>query len=112
MKVQQPSSLSPHHNPEFPLNHVPRYAKRLFYNSQLQGIQPILVHPEWNSVVIDNPDILFDFTEQDVLAQIAASNVTGHFDKEIQRLSFRMIENHLTHFVASDSHNVTLYAFI
>ncbi|WP_351502980.1 CpsB/CapC family capsule biosynthesis tyrosine phosphatase, partial [Streptomyces sp. NPDC001833] len=36
---------------------------------------------------------------------------TGHFGKKIQKLSFKMIENHLTHFVASDAHNVTSRAF-
>lgn len=96
---------------EFPSNHVPAYAKELFYNCQLQGIQPILVHPERNNGIIENPDILFDFIEQGVLSQITASSITGHFGKKIQKLSFKMIENHLTHFVASDAHNVTSRAF-
>jgi protein-tyrosine phosphatase len=96
---------------EFPSNHVPGYAKELFYNLQLQGIQPILVHPERNSGIIENPGILFDFIEQGVLSQITASSVTGHFGKKIQKLTFKMIENHLTHFVASDAHNVTSRAF-
>ena len=56
-------------------------------------------------------DILFDFIEHGVLSQITASSVTGHFGKKIQKLSFKMIENHLTHFVASDAHNVTSRAF-
>ena len=55
---------------EFPSNHVPAYAKELFYNIQLEGLQPILVHPERNSGIIENPDILFDFIEQGVLSQI------------------------------------------
>lgn len=96
---------------EFPSNHVPAYAKELFYNIQLEGLQPILVHPERNSGIIENPEILFDFVEQGVLSQITASSVTGHFGKKIQKLSFKMIENHLTHFVASDAHNVTSRAF-
>lgn len=70
-----------------------------------------MVHPERNSGIIENPDILFDFIEQGVLSQITASSVTGHFGKKIQKLSFKMIENHLTHFVASDAHNVTSRAF-
>lgn len=53
-----------------------------FYNIQLEGLQPILVHPERNSAIIENPDILFDFIEQGVLSQITASSVTGHFGKK------------------------------
>lgn len=96
---------------EFPSNHVPAYARELFYDIQLEGLQPILVHPERNSGIIENPDILFDFIEQGVLSQITALSITGHFGKKIQKLSFKMIENQLTHFVASDAHNVSSRAF-
>ena len=96
---------------EFPSNHVPEYAKELFYHMQLQEIQPILVHPERNTKIIEHPEILFNFIEQGVLSQITASSITGHFGKKIQKLTFQIIENHLTHFVASDAHNVTSRAF-
>ncbi len=55
---------------EFPTNHVPRYAGELFYNMKLQGIQPILVHPERNSGIIENPKLLFEFIEQGVLSKL------------------------------------------
>ena len=96
---------------EFPTNYVPKYAGELFYNMRLQGIQPILVHPERNSGIIEDPNILFKFIEQGVLSQITASSVTGHFGKKIQKLTFQIIEHQLTHFVASDAHNVTSRAF-
>lgn len=51
-----------------------------------------MVHPERNSGIIENPDILFDFIEQGVLSQITASSITGHFGKKIQKLSFKIKE--------------------
>lgn len=96
---------------EFPSNHVPKYAEQLFYDMALEGLQPILVHPERNGGIIDNPEILYNFVSQGVLSQVTASSITGHFGKRIQKLSFQMIENKLTHFVASDAHNVTTRAF-
>ncbi|MQW22580.1 MULTISPECIES: tyrosine-protein phosphatase [unclassified Lactococcus] len=96
---------------EFPSNHVPKYASQLFYDMNLNGLQPILVHPERNAGIIENPDLLYEFVEQGVLSQITASSITGHFGKKIQKLSFQIIENDLTHFVASDAHNVTSRAF-
>ncbi|MQW22627.1 MULTISPECIES: tyrosine-protein phosphatase [unclassified Lactococcus] len=96
---------------EFPSNHVPRYASKLFYNMKLQGLQPILVHPERNTGIIENPNLLYDFVEQGVLSQITASSVTGHFGKKIQKLTFQIIEHKLTHFVASDAHNITSRTF-
>lgn len=96
---------------EFPSNHVPKYATQLFYDMNLNGLQPILVHPERNAGIIENPDLLYEFVEQGVLSQITASSITGHFGKKIQKLSFQIIENELAHFVASDAHNVTSRAF-
>lgn len=96
---------------EFPSNHVPGYAKQLFYQMILQGLQPILVHPERNAGIIEHPELLYGFVEQGVLSQVTASSVTGHFGKKIQKLTFQMMENNLTHFIASDAHNVTSRAF-
>ncbi len=96
---------------EFPSNHVPRYAEQLFYEMKLEGLQPILVHPERNSGIIKNPDLLYKFINQGVLSQLTASSITGHFGKKIQKLSFQIIDHNLTHFIASDAHNVTSRAF-
>lgn len=96
---------------EFPSNHVPKYASELFYNMILQGLQPILVHPERNLGIIENPQILYNFIKQGVLSQITASSVTGHFGKKVQKLTFDIISNNLTHFVASDAHNITSRSF-
>lgn len=96
---------------EFPSNHVPRYAEKVFYEMMLQGLQPILVHPERNAGIIDNPDLLYNFINQGVLSQITASSVTGHFGKKIQKLTFQIVENNLTHFIASDAHNINTRAF-
>ena len=110
-KLLTSAGTSPYMLVEFPTNHVPRYAGELFYTMKLQGIQPILVHPERNSGIIENPNLLFEFIEQGVLSQITASSVTGHFGKKIQKLTFQIIEHQLTQFVASDAHNVTSRAF-
>lgn len=92
---------------EFPSDHVPGYASKLFYQMQSNGFQPILVHPERNSEIIENPNILYDFVSKGVLSQITASSVTGNFGRKIQKLTYQIIENNLTHFIASDAHNVT-----
>ena len=96
---------------EFPSSHVPHYAERLFYEMGLKGLQPILVHPERNSGIINNPDLLYKFISKGVLSQVTASSVSGHFGKKIQKLSFQIIDHNLTHFIASDAHNITSRAF-
>ncbi|WP_209121744.1 tyrosine-protein phosphatase [Alkalihalobacillus sp. BA299] len=91
---------------EFSSNHVPRYAKQLFYDMQLAGLTPIIVHPERNSQIMTSPDLLYDFVTSGALTQITTSSLTGHFGKKIKRFTEDLIEHHLTHFIASDAHNL------
>ena len=92
---------------ELPSNHVPRYTKRLLFDIQLAGLQPIIVHPERNSEIIENPNILYKLVEQGASTQVTASSVTGHFGKNIKKFSHQLIESNLTHFVSSDAHNLS-----
>jgi protein-tyrosine phosphatase len=45
------------------------------------------------------------------LTQVTASSVTGDFGKKVKKFTFQLLENNLTHFVASDAHNVSTRNF-
>ncbi len=92
---------------ELPSNHVPRYTKKMLFDVQLAGLSPIIVHPERNSEIIENPSILYKLIEQGVATQITASSVTGHFGKKIKKFSLQLIEANQAHFIASDAHNLS-----
>ena len=92
---------------EFPSNHVPRYTKKLIYDIQLNGLIPIIVHPERNREMIADPELLFELVRDGALTQVTASSITGFFGKAIQKFSMQLIEAELTHFIASDAHNTT-----
>lgn len=91
---------------EFPEDHVPKYAEKIFYALQLQEIQPILVHPERNQEILNNPNILYNFVRRGVLAQITAGSLVGKFGKTIKKRSIEFIDHELIHFVASDAHHL------
>jgi protein-tyrosine phosphatase len=96
---------------ELPSGHVPRYTEKLLFDVQLKGLTPIIVHPERNSEVIENPDILLNLVKKGSLTQITAGSMTGHFGKKIQKFTIQLIEANLTHFIASDAHNTTTRGF-
>lgn len=96
---------------EFPSNHVPHYTERLFFDIQLQGIIPIIVHPERNQELIERPEILYNLVRKGALTQITAASITGHFGKKIKKFSHQLVEANLTHFVSSDAHNLTSRSF-
>ena len=54
---------------EFPSGSVPRYAERLFFDLQTEGLIPIIVHPERNQEIIENPDLLYKFVNNGALSQ-------------------------------------------
>ncbi|MEK4653929.1 MULTISPECIES: tyrosine-protein phosphatase [Niallia] len=91
---------------EFPSSSVPRYAERLLYELQTEGIIPIIVHPERNKELQEKPDLLYKFVKNGALTQVTASSVVGYFGKNVKKFSEQMIEHNLTHFIASDAHNI------
>ncbi|MEH7225230.1 CpsB/CapC family capsule biosynthesis tyrosine phosphatase [Bacillus sp. JJ1566] len=96
---------------EFPSGHVPRYAEQLLFDIQLNGMTPVIVHPERNSELIENPDLLYKFVKNGACTQITSSSVTGHFGKKIKKFTLHLVESNLTHFVASDAHNLSTRPF-
>ncbi|RIL39690.1 tyrosine-protein phosphatase [Staphylococcus equorum] len=97
---------------EFPSNEVPHYSHKLFYELQTMGYVPIIAHPERNKVIAENLDILFDLVNGGALSQITSSSLLGDFGRKVKKISLQMIDNNLTHFVASDAHNSDVRPFV
>ncbi|TFB14190.1 tyrosine protein phosphatase [Filobacillus milosensis] len=96
---------------EFPSTQVPHYTKDVFFKLQLAGYQPIIAHPERNIEILHKPNILYDLIINGALSQVTAGSVAGNFGKKIQKLSFKLIEANLVHFIASDAHNISSRGF-
>ncbi len=91
---------------EFPSSSVPRYSEKLLYDIQLEGFKPIIVHPERNKELLENPTLLYNLVKNGTLTQVTAGSISGYFGKTIKKFSQQLIESNLTHFVASDAHNI------
>ncbi|WP_019431387.1 CpsB/CapC family capsule biosynthesis tyrosine phosphatase, partial [Limnohabitans sp. Rim47] len=69
---------------EFPSEDVPTYAQDTIFKIMQRGVTPIIVHPERNSRILKEPEILQGMLEQGCLVQITASSYTGIFGKKIE----------------------------
>lgn len=96
---------------ELPSGHVPRYTERVLFDVQMNGLVPIIVHPERNQEIMQNPDLLYHFVNNGALTQITAGSLIGQFGKNIKKFTQQLLETNLTHFIASDAHNVTTRPF-
>lgn len=96
---------------ELPAGHVPRYTEKLFYDLQVEGKIPVIVHPERNQEIIERPEILYQLVKNGALSQLTASSICGKFGKKIKSFSEQLIEANLVHFIASDAHNTNKRGF-
>ena len=96
---------------EFPSASVPRYAEKLLTDLQFERITPIIVHPERNQELMENPSLLYNLVKKGCITQVTAASVAGMFGKKVQKFTFSLIEANLTHLIASDAHNLSSRSF-
>ncbi|MGD9677481.1 MAG: tyrosine-protein phosphatase [Vulcanibacillus sp.] len=89
---------------ELPSNEVPRSAEQVIFEIQLAGYIPIIPHPEKNEDIRNNPLKLYQLVKKGALTQITSSSLLGIFNKEVQKFTFQLIDNNLTHLIATDTH--------
>ena len=89
---------------ELPFQSYPLYVDEVLFKLQLKGLRPIIVHPERNSRIQDNPHILAGLVQRGVLGQVTASSMTGAFGGDAQRSSRELLQRGLVHIIASDGH--------
>lgn len=97
---------------ELPSNSVPKYTKQIIHALLLEGITPIIAHPERNKAIAENPNILVQLIRQGALSQITAGSLTGHFGRTVQKLSLDLVRANLVHAYGSDAHNLITRPFL
>lgn len=96
---------------EFPSSTIPAFAEQVLFDIQMKGITPIIVHPERNAAIAEDPNRLYKLIKNGALSQVTAASVNGKFGKKAKALSMQLIESNLTHFLATDAHNTTSRGF-
>lgn len=71
---------------EFPSGNVPRYTEQLLFDLQMKGVTPVIVHPERNAELIQQPDKLYQFVKNGAATQVTAASVVGYFGKKSKNL--------------------------
>ena len=89
---------------EFPSMNVPVGAVELFYKLQLNGITPLLVHPERNVQIQNQPSLAADFIQRGARIQVTAMSITGEFGASASRTVETLLRHNCVHFIATDTH--------
>ncbi|SHM59805.1 CpsB/CapC family capsule biosynthesis tyrosine phosphatase [Gracilibacillus kekensis] len=88
---------------ELMYDHIPAYMKQLCYDIQLKGYKPILIHPEKNTVIQDDPNHLYSLVKNGALVQVSAKSLLGKKGKKLQKNTMQLLNHNLVHFVGSDT---------
>lgn len=91
---------------EFPDDDVPSYTSNMIYELMQRGIIPVIVHPERNTKIMKQPDILYDLLNKGCLSQITAGSYVGTFGHKVQKFSKQLIQAGQAYVFASDAHNL------
>ncbi|VTU62466.1 protein-tyrosine-phosphatase (plasmid) [Lactobacillus buchneri CD034] [Leuconostoc pseudomesenteroides] len=91
---------------EFPDDDVPSYTSNMIYELMQRGIIPIIVHPERNTKIMKQPDILYDLLSRGCLSQITAGSYVGTFGHKVQKFSKQLIQAGQAYVFASDAHDL------
>jgi len=91
---------------EFPDDDVPTYTDKMIYDLQQRGIIPVIVHPERNTKIMKQPDILLDLLQKGCLSQLTASSYVGTFGKQVETFCQQLLAAGQGYVFSSDAHNL------
>lgn len=89
---------------ELPMYDIPMYMEDMIYELLLKGYIPIIAHPERNSKIIEDPNILYEYIERGSLAQLNLPSLEGKYGEEIKSTAEILLKHNMIHFVATDAH--------
>lgn len=90
---------------ELPLQQYPLYTEHVLFELQLKGLTPILAHPERNSRIQGNLDILGRMVQRGALVQVTTSSLLGDFGGRMRQAAEAILNHRMGHIIASDAHS-------
>lgn len=90
---------------EMPFFGRPNYVEDTLFQLQLQGLTPVLAHPERIQAFQEDPGFLARLVERGMLSQVTAGSLLGHFGGRARRFTGLLLRRGLVHVIASDAHS-------
>ena len=91
---------------ELPDFNIPANLGEVLYRMRVDGLTPILTHPERNATLQRKPDMLQSWMDNGLVLQITAGSVTGNFGSKAEAMAWRLLRSGSVHFLATDAHDL------
>lgn len=90
---------------ELSMESMPKDALNIIYELRIEGVAPIIAHPERYNYIVEKPSRINEFIEEGCFFQINSGSISGMFGKRIQKISQMFIQHGVCDFIASDAHS-------
>lgn len=90
---------------EFPFHSVPIGFKEELFQLAVNGITPVIAHPERNPMIGHDLQFLSELIDMGCLVQVNAASITGGFGDAVMFTAHQLIIKRLVHVIASDAHS-------
>ena len=91
---------------ELPDFNIPPRLDEVFYAMRLDGLTPILTHPERNATLQRSPERLEEWLGTGLLIQVTAGSLSDNFGSKAQKVAWNLLETGCVHVLATDAHNL------
>jgi protein-tyrosine phosphatase len=78
----------------------------VIYELRVQGVVPIIAHPERYVFIQENLSSLNYFLKEGCLFQLNAGSLMGKFGKSVEKTAFSLVNEGFCDFIASDAHSL------
>ena len=90
---------------EFQVHQLPKTQKQVFFDLKMQGVTPIIAHPERYKPVQKDISIVANWLEAGCVIQVDAGSPLGFLGPSAQTASEKIMKNGWCHILGSDSHD-------
>ena len=89
---------------ELPFELYPYHTRDTLLSLRSRGMLPVVVHPERNRAIQQDPLLLAGLVQDGAVSQITAGSLTGDMGPDAQRSAEELMRLGLAHVIASDGH--------
>lgn len=93
---------------ELPMETMPKNALDVIYELRIQGVIPIIAHPERYKYIIEKPSLINEFIDEKCLFQINSGSIEGIFGSKVKKTAETLVSHGNCEFIASDAHSTNV----
>lgn len=84
----------------------PPELKEASFHLTMKGYKMVYAHPERYLYLLDNPQLIEELLDRDIIFQLNAVSLTGCYSKPVQKLAEKLIDMKAIKLVGTDCHNM------